>query len=69
MTEIHYALGDRINDPITNDLSSGHLIENAEQLIAGLNDKQKEKVQVTTLMVWIRTAIRLAKKVEELEAK
>lgn len=62
-----YALGARIDDPITSDLSAPHLIEQAEKLIAECNEKEKTHVQFTTCLVWIRTAIRLAKALDELK--
>lgn len=64
--KLHYALGARIDDPMT-EISSEKLIEQGEKLIAELNEKQKEKVNAGTCLVWMRTAIRLAKAYEELE--
>lgn len=67
-----YALGNRINDPVISDLSStplssARLTKQANKLIQECNTKGKQKIHFTTALVWIRTAIRLAKRVEELE--
>lgn len=65
MSELHYALGARIDDPMT-EISSEKLIQQGEKLITELNEKQKEKVNAGTCLVWMRTAIRIAKAYEEL---
>jgi hypothetical protein len=64
-----YALGARIDDPI-NDLyySADHLTETAEEFVRKLNSGEiGPKVNATTVLVWARTAIRIARAYEELK--
>jgi hypothetical protein len=64
-----YALGARIDDPVNVTYhSSERLIASAEEFVKKLNSGEiGPKVSATLVLVWARTAIRIARAFEELK--